>query len=343
MNRKIISGTMDIRRQRSVSWAGVATILLGLAICLGWATLQAVAQTGGDGAIAGTVTDSMGAVIPGASITAINNGTNVATTRPTTSAGYYTLSPLIPGTYTVTATASGFQGFKQENMVVDAMHTSGLNIVMKPGSQSMTVTVTDAPPALETTNAVLGGTIENNIYMDLPLMVSGNQQRDITQFSNLLPGAQVNPGGRSSVIGGTAQRLGELYLDGIPLTTGSQQGDNRPISNLVPMESIEQVQVVTSGFSAEFQGAGMENYTLKAGTIKYHGSLVDFDRNTAFNSWGFSSPAATKKVSVGGVITTVPQGKPQEHQNELSATVGGPISIPHLFSGRDKLFFNATY
>jgi hypothetical protein len=342
MNKKNIS-TMDVRRQRSVSWARATTFLLGLAICLGWAAMQAVAQTGGDGAIAGTVTDGTGAVISNASVTAINVGTNVATTRPTTSAGYYTIAPLIPGKYTVTVSASGFEIFKQENMVVDAMHTSGLNIVMRLGSQSLTVTVTDAPPALETTNAVLGGTMENDIYMDLPLMVSGNQQRDITQFSNLLPGAQVNPAGRSSVIGGTAARLGELYLDGIPMTTGSQQGDNRPIFNLVPMEAIEQIQVVTSGFTAEYQGAGMENYTLKSGTNKFHGSVVDFARNSAFDTWGFSSPAATKTVSVGGVLTTVPQGKPQEHQNELSATVGGPISIPHLFSGRDKLFFNATY
>ena len=95
----------------------------------------------------------------------------------------------------------------------------GLNVSLKTGSQNETVTVTDTPPALETTNATLGGTIENSLYTALPLLISGSQQRDVTQFSNLLPGAQVNPGGRSSIIGGTGQRLGELYLDGLPITT----------------------------------------------------------------------------------------------------------------------------
>jgi hypothetical protein len=243
-----------------------------------------MAQTGGEGAISGSVTDSSGAVVAGASVTATNIATGVITTRPTTSDGLYEISPIIPGTYTVTATASGFQKFVQNNMVVDAMHVTGLNVSMKVGSGSETIIVTSAPPALETTNATLGGAMESNVYMELPLLVSGNQQRDITQFSNLLPGAQLNPGGRSSIIGGTAQRLGEEYLDGIALTTITQQGDNRPVFNVVPMEAISEIQVVTSGFSAEYEGAGLENYTLKSGTNKYHGTVADFIRNRMFDT-----------------------------------------------------------
>jgi hypothetical protein len=342
---KIISDPVSKFMKRSGSWGSIVLAILALAICLGWYAIPAAAQTGGDGAIAGTVTDSSGAVVGGATVTAINVATGVTTTRQTSDAGYYSIAPLIPGDYTVTVTAKGFEAFKQESMVIDAMHVSGLNITLKPGSESVTVTVTAAPPDLETTNAVLGATMENEVYMDLPLLVSGNQQRDITQFSNLLPGAQVNPGGRSSVISGTAQRLGELYLDGLPLTTPSQQGDNRPIFNLVPMESIEQIQVVTSSFSAEYQGAGLENYTLKSGTNKYHGTVADFVRNTAFDTWGFSAPWTTVTNPVTGVkgyqkdVGT----KPADHQNELAVSVGGPISIPHLFSGKDKLFFYASY
>jgi len=307
--------------------------------------MQAAAQTGGDGAISGTVTDTTGAVVPGASVTATNVGTNAVTTRPASAAGYYEIAPLIPGKYTVTVTAKGFEAFKQENMVVDAMHVIGLNVALKAGAESQTIIVTAAPPALETTNPVLGGTMENDVYMELPLLVSGNQQRDITQFSNLLPGAQLNPGGRSSVVSGTAQRLGEEYLNGIPMTTISQQGDNRPIFNLVPMESIDQIQVVTSSAPAEYQGAGLENYTLKSGTNKYHGTIADFVRNTAFDTWGFSPPWATVtnlKTGIKGYQSVV-GSKPADHQNELSVSVGGPISIPHLFNGHDKLFFYGTY
>ena len=164
------------------------------------------------------------------------------TTRTSSSDGLYNVGPLIPGIYEVTVIANGFATFKQENVTIDAMNTLGLNVTLKTGSVNEIVTVSDAPPQLDTTNSALGGVIENNVYTALPLLISGSQQRDVTQFSNLLPGAQVNPGGRSSIIGGMGQRLGELYLDGLPLTTLSQQGDNRPVFNIVPLESIDQIK-----------------------------------------------------------------------------------------------------
>ena len=182
-----------------------------LLVCAGLTWTPAMAQTGGAGAIQGTVKDSTGAIIPDAKVTARNVATGVETKRTSSSDGLYNIGPLIPGTYEVTVTANGFATFKQENVTIDAMNTLGLNVTLKTGSVSETVTVSDAPPALDTTNSTLGGTIENSVYTALPLLISGSQQRDVTQFSNLLPGAQVNPGGRSSIIGGTGQRLGELY------------------------------------------------------------------------------------------------------------------------------------
>jgi hypothetical protein len=172
-------------------------------------------------------------------------------------------------------------------------------------------------------------------------MVAGNQQRDITSFSNLLPGAQA--GSRSSLFSGTANRVQEVYLDGIPLTTISQIGDNRPIFNIVPFEGIDQVGALTSGQSVEYQGAGSVNYSMKTGSNKYHGTVADFVRNTIFDTWGFTAINATQKKLVNGVITTVPVGKPVDHQNEFAASFGGPVRIPHLFNGQDKLFFFLAY
>ncbi|RXH54806.1 TonB-dependent receptor [Granulicella sibirica] len=317
--------------------------LLGLVLSGPSASL---AQTGGDGAIEGTVQDSTGAVVPNATVAATNINTGIVTTRTTTSAGFYSISPIIPGSYTVTVTAAGFQGFKQENLVIDSAHVTGLNVHLNAGSTTETVTVTDTPAALETTNAALGGTIENDVYTALPIVISGLQQRDVTQFSNLLPGAQTPPGGRSSIIGGTAQRLGELYIDGLPLTTISQQGDNRPVFNIVPLEAIDSIQVVTSGFSAQYQGAGLENYATKSGGNKYHGSAFEYIRNTAFDAWSFSAKPGgfnVVKQVVNGVVTSVPGPKTPEHQNEFGFTIGGPVKIPKLFNGHDKLFFFATY
>jgi hypothetical protein len=319
--------------------------VMGLLLCAGLMS-SAAAQTGGQGAISGTVTDATGALVPNAVVSARNNGTGIETKRTASSDGLYNISPLIPGTYTVMVTANGFSTFKQENLVVDALSNVGLNISLKTGSQNEMITVTDRPPALETTNATLGGTIDNNLVNKLPIMIAGSQQRDITQFSNLLPGAQVPPGGRSSIIGGTGQRLGELYIDGLPITTQSQQADNRPVFNVVPLESIDQVKVVTSGFSAEYQGAGLENYNLKAGGNQYHGAIFAYFRNTAFDAWSFSSKPGggnvVKEVQ-NGQIVTVPGPKPAEHQTELGFAVGGPVKVPFLFNGHDKLFFYATY
>jgi hypothetical protein len=323
-------------------------LLLSLGCLLLLATFGSaalMAQAGGEGAIEGTVLDQTGAVIANATVTATNVNTGLQTTQSSTSAGFYSISPLIPGPYTVTVEAKGFRTYKQENLFLDAAHVTGLNVHLTAGSATEVVDVTAAPAALETTNATLGGTIENSVYTALPIMIASLQQRDITQFSNLLPGAQVPPGGRSSIIGGTAQRLGELYLDGLPLTTISQQGDNRPVFNIVPLEAIEQIQVVTSGFNAQFQGAGLENYSTKSGANKYHGSVFEYLRNTVLDAWGFSAKPGggnVVKSLVNGVVVTSPGPKTPEHQDEYGYDIGGPISIPHFYNGHDKLFFYST-
>jgi hypothetical protein len=312
-----------------------------LALCLCLATASALAQTAGDGAITGTVKDSTGAVVPNASVTAKNDATGVVTQRTTSGGGIYEISPLIIGTYTVTVSAKGFQSFVQQKILLNENQTFGLNATLTIGSTDQSVTVTEAPPQLDTANAVLGGTISATEFADLPLLVAGNQQRDITSFSNLLPGAQ--PGSRSSLFSGTANRVQEVYLDGLPLTTISQIGDNRPIFNIVPFEGIGEVGALTSGQSVEYQGAGSVNYSMKSGGNKYHGTVADYIRNRILDTWGFSAGYATQPELVNGVVTNVLVGKPTDHQNELALSVGGPIKVPHFYNGHDKLFFEFAY
>lgn len=342
---------IKVRSKQHVSYFIAGSLLLMLTIALGFSPLRAAAQTAGEGSIEGTVTDSTGAVIANAKVVATDSATGVSTTQPTTSDGVYDLRPLIPGTYTITITATGFKTFVQQSLVVNALQVVGLNAKLQIGQAAQSVTISSAPPALDTTSATLGGTMTTASYTELPVMLqvagaSGLQQRDITQVSNLMPGAQVPPGGRSSIVGGTAQRLGEVYVDGLATTVISQQGDNRPVFNVVPLEAVDQVQVITSGFSAEYQGAGMENYSLASGGNQYHGALFEYDRNTAFDAWSFSAKPGgpnTTKTIVNGVVTTVPGPKTPEHQNEYGFKVGGPVRIPHLYNGHDKLFFFATY
>ncbi|MGA3162474.1 MAG: TonB-dependent receptor [Terracidiphilus sp.] len=350
--------TVGVRRGRGGSWAGAAAILLGLIICLGWATLPAAAQAGG--AIEGTVTDSTGAVISNASVTATNVNTGISTSRTTTSAGFFSITLLIPGKYTVTVTAKGFETFRQENFVIDNEHVSAFNPKLKIGAQSETVTVTDTPPALETTNASLGGLIRQDVVMELPIMLltggASAQQRDITAFSNLLPGAQVPAGGRVSQFNGMPQRTAEIYLDGMPLTLASAQADNRVVYNVVPLESIDQVQAMNSGYTSEYQGAGFAGFSTRSGGSQYHGAIYGLIRNTAFDAWTFASKCGTPgqaptSTTCGNLVTTIQSGvavkvagpKPGEHQDEYGITGGGPLKLPHVAAGREKIFFYGSY
>src|SRR5580765_8125637 len=129
----------------------------------------AIAQTGGGGTINGLITDPNGQVIPAATVTAKNIATGVETTRQTTDAGLYVITPLPPGTYRLTVKINGFQTLIQENVVVDALSIVGVNLTLKVGSVSETITVENAPTQLNTSDARLGTTIRNDLYTRLPL------------------------------------------------------------------------------------------------------------------------------------------------------------------------------
>ena len=220
------------RHSRSAS-AGflITSLVILLAIALPCALL---AQTAGEGSVAGTVTDSTGAVVANAHVRATNAATNISTETTTGSAGLYTISPLPVGTYSVTIMAKGYKTMTQENLHVDALSELAFNPVLTIGAATETVTVTTAPPVLDTENANLGVVIENSDYSELPILMSTTQQRDPTAFATLVPGAQA--GSRTPLIAGLSNYQGYLYLDGVPSETINQQGDNRTVALNVSLE-----------------------------------------------------------------------------------------------------------
>jgi hypothetical protein len=222
---------------------------------------------------------------------------------------------------------AGFSDYVQKNLTANALVMTSLNISMKVGAADTTVEVTDAPPQLITTNATLGLTVENTTYANLPLALNG-QQRDPTYVAQLSPGATA--GSRLPIIGGTGNYLGQLYLDGLPAQTVSQQGDNRLVSQAVTVDAVDQIQVVTSTPPVEYAGAGAANFTMKSGGLGYHGSVKDFIRNTSLDAWPFSG----KLRNASGQLL---QAKPVDHQNELAVTFGGHVP------GTKRLFFFFAY
>ncbi|MGA3049809.1 MAG: TonB-dependent receptor [Terracidiphilus sp.] len=322
---------------------------------LGWLVLLFIAllapstikaQIGGSGAIEGTVADSTGALVVGAKVIAQNTATGVETSRITNKSGLYNLSPLDAGDYSVVVSAAGFETLVREDIHLDGMQALALNLTLQIGAASQTITVKDEPPPLETENATLGAAMENEVYQSLPLEMGAAgaaDQRRATDFAALMPGVTANETKNNEtdepmVINGN-QNSSEMYLEGIPMTSVSVAGDPRYIWSAFSVETVDQFQLKTSAYSAEYRGLGIENYTIKSGGKQFHGSVYDVLRNTAFDAVGFLpalntvATAASKAAGGGNVYFNSP---PPEHQNEYGISLGGPI-------WKNKLFFFGNY
>ena len=278
-------------------------------------------------------------MIPNAVVTATSTTTGTKFSRTTSSSGEFDLSPLNNDIYTVTVTAKGFQSLTQENVHVNALEVADLKLILTVGAETQTITVSTAPPQLETSNATLGATMENDLYSALPIEMGayGNpDQRRATDFAFLMPGVQGNNTNgnattNTGIVNGSGSRgaVSAVYVDGLPFVRAGGNGDPRYVWTAISVDAVDQFKVQTSGYSAIYEGQGIQNYTVKAGGNKYHGSVYEFFRNTALDTWGFFGP-------VPNPATGVPV-KPVEHSNEYGINLSGPL-IP-IGSWREKVFF----
>jgi hypothetical protein len=336
----------------NATWGMQSKVRTGLTLCglailfLMLSTVSAVAQLSGKGQITGVVTDKTGAVIPGADVTATSTATGIKTAGKTNGAGIYTFSALDPGIFTLEVSAQGFESLKQENIHVNAMESVGYNPALDvAGAAPVEITVTGEPPQLETSNATLGSTMEQESYSELPVEMGayGNaDQRRATDFAFLMPGVQGNNtnGNATTNVGivngsGSKGAASDVYIDGIPFVRAGGNGDPRFVWSAISVDAIDQFQVQTNGYSAIYEGQGVMNYSVKGGGNQYHGSGYEFIRNTALDTWGFWGKAPTTVNNVQVVQ------KPVEHSNEYGINLSGPL-VPYG-KLKDKLFFFENY
>jgi hypothetical protein len=295
------------------------------------------------GTISGSVLDPSGAVVPGASIEIKEAQTGAISRTTSDKAGLYVVPFLSPGSYIITVKKSGFEALTRSGIDLEAQGHPIINLTLTVGSATQTVTVTAEEPLVDQANASLGQVITTESVEDLPL--NGRTPVVLTSLSvgvvtTSAPGITHpfdNNAANSWSIGGTPNQVSEVLLDGSPDLTMLGAQAYSPTQ-----DSVQEVSVRPFDTDASFGHTigGVINQITKSGTNAFHGTMYEFnqipnlDANLYFNS-------APRNCNSAGVCTAKPT--PTFHFNQWGLTSGGPVILPKLFNGRDKLFYFFAY
>jgi len=313
-----------------------ACLSVSLAFSLLFLLFPAGLRAQGLSGIRGTVTDPSGAVVPDAQVTATNDDTSVSSQTTTTSAGTYTFTDLIPGTYTVRVEKTGFAVRLLKAVHVDVSRTTAADAELTTGTANETVEVVAQQIALETTQPQLGTIIENKLVEEVPILIGGGpgnigaRDRQIDDYLFIAPGVQ---GGEfSHRINGGVDFENEIVFNGVVAVQSETQGLQSNINP--PFEMVGEIQVLTSNFSAQYGlTQGVASYQFASGTNTLHGDAFEIVRNTIFNAAGANPPGS----SAAGKGPT-----PTINQNNFGFSLGGPVWFPKLFNGKNKTFFHVS-
>src|SRR5215472_7732600 len=309
--------------ERSVArfWQLSVAMLLGIILAAFSATAggQAVNAT-----LVGTVTDSSGAAISDAKVTITETNTGISHASQTNESGNYVFPDLPPGTYTVTAELSGFKRASRAKIDLIVNTTERVDLVLKPGSMTDTITVQAETPILQTERADTGRKLETVLTENVPLGTNRNFQN----LLNIVPGTTRATFQHSQFFNASSSLQTEVNGQ-------MRQGNNYQVEGIddnertgllqiliPPIEAIQTVDVSTSNFEAELGRASgaVTTVMLKSGTNSVHGAAYEFTRNSEFNARNFFDP------SVGHLT-----------YNYFGGNVGGPIIKNKLFYFGDIL------
>jgi hypothetical protein len=318
--------------------------ICSLILAVVFSTSAALAQSS-HGAMAGTITDPTGAVIPGAKVLVVDAATGTKSETVSTSSGDYRFTELPVGNYTVTTTASGFATSVATGVQVTVNSIAALDVKLTVGAQTENVTVDASGLRLETESSDVGGTVSNKQVEDLPLSLAFGVGglRSPETFVFLLPGT-TGPGSGTSgnstngvffsrLSGGQAYGA-EVLLDGASITrseNGSSFDETSP-----SIEALQEFKVTTSTPSAEFgrTTAGIESFSVKSGTNAFHGTGYAIVKNRVFdaNTWFNNGYKAEDCVGVSELNCNY--SKPQDQKYDYGGVFDGPVRIPHLYNGK---------
>jgi Carboxypeptidase regulatory-like domain len=316
-----------------------AVQLLGGVFAIFLLCLPAFSQ-GSFGRILGTVTDQSGGVVAGATVTVVDTERGTTRTLTTDDAGAYNAPNLTPGNYTVRVEAKGFKKIERQAVGIEVGHEVRVDLTVQPGEQTQIVTVTESVPLVETTNATMGGTLENADIVDLPL-----NGRDYQNLLGLRPGVLLMVGGGPWTQSTNGVRPDESVwmIDGV---FNANPFDARPVVNMpspftdgatiMPVDAIQEFNVMENP-KAEYgwKPGAVVNVGIKSGTNQLHGSAYAFGRYDGWDARNFYNISLDGKgnCAIGLPITCA---KVPAQLKQFGGVVGGPIM-------KDKLFFFAGY
>ena len=320
--------------------ASFAALILCLYLLLFATATQA--QTTGSGSIQGTVTDSSGALVSGAAVKLVESSTQVTLTTKTTSAGAYAFPNINVGTYSVTITAPGFETYTSTGNVLEIGSSIAINATMTIGSADVKVEVhSEGGAALQTEDATFKQTVDSTELTEMPL-----NGRHMTDLISLVGGTQSAGVGDATgskfptqsttiSIAGAQGNAVSYRLDGGD-NNDYMGGGNGPLP--FP-DAVGQFSVETAALGAQSgsQAGGLVNVVTKSGTNSFHGSAFEYVRNNYLDAQNFFSTCTPVAPA------TTCTAKDTLHQNQYGGTFGGPVRIPKLFDGRNKLFFFAAF
>ncbi|PWU07260.1 MAG: hypothetical protein C5B51_10425 [Terriglobia bacterium] len=278
------------------------------------------------GGFVGTVKDPSGSIVAGCSVTVKNLGTSTSRSVLTDSTGSFTVVNLEPGSYEVTMEMKGFQKVTRTNLQLLARQTLRVDGALPLLSQSQAIEVNvqaEAPINTEVSN--IAETKLGRELIDLPVALGSRAQGSTSAFSTLTtqPGVETDNNGQISVAGSNVDML-SMSIDGISTMSAR---NSAPMRELFPsFDGIAEIRVSEVNNSAEFGGISDVTTISKGGSNQFHGSIFENHQNSAFAARDTFSPKVPKLI-----------------MNDFGASVGGPISIPKLYSGKDRTFFFMDY
>ena len=278
------------------------------------------AQQGSSSALNGTVTDPQGAIIPGATVTATEAGTNSKTTTLTTGEGIYSFSALPPGSYKLTATHPGFGTVVMPDITLRVAQMLTLNLKLDVAQGTEKVVVTGDADLLETSTSQLSHYVTSKELDSWPLPDTGGQRDDQQFIFSSLPGT-TGDSFVGSIEGGQAFS-NEIYIDGVTLGTF----DTAELHE--SEEAVAEFNLQVGAMGAQYNGGmtAVTNYSLHSGTNQLHGDVFEFLQNEDLNANTFANDQ-------------LGDPKPKQRTNSFGGTVGGPVFIPKIYDGRNKTWF----